>query len=455
MNTRKKSTGNPTEKQSSGAWIVYDPDSARQILRSLEKKNFSNITKFLCVAAVWCFGNSLLRLLQRALFRSPRYCPSDVSDVLVYTVGIVGDNVVLLPALAGIREAYPKARLTVVSNCQIWSPAGASGVLGPLPWIDRLIVIKDHPLQRLGFRLECGSRELAGLTADFFVNLSPFGNRGCLGPTVRELLWAKRLGAKWAVGFRLGAYNRHGVFNEVQTCWLQNEPRRGAKVLEELGLTPITDKDLLAKDVGAASNMKELIRPFDEANRPLFILNPGAKFAAKCWPAEYFSVIVRALSRKYNAVVGVTGTLDEKELTASVCTGADGCEVLDLAGRTDLSELVALLRLAKGCITNDTGTMHLAAAVGIPTVGIFATLISPAHWFPLGPKVAAIFHPSECSCYQIEQCPDSRCLRSIQPRDIWTALQRLLGEPSPGEDWGCYSTESSCLHRNGLARLAE
>jgi len=96
------------------------------------------------------------------------------------------------------------------------------------------------------------------------------------------------------------------------------------------------------------------------------------------------------------------------------------------AGKTDVAELKALLSLCDGFAGNDSGAMHLAAALGIPAVGIFGST-NPARTGPVGAKADVIYHPVDCSPCLKRACRFGhyQCLRGIAPAEIAAALTRL------------------------------
>jgi ADP-heptose:LPS heptosyltransferase len=108
-------------------------------------------------------------------------------------------------------------------------------------------------------------------------------------------------------------------------------------------------------------------------------LHPGASVHERCWPAERFAAVGRALAGRGWPLV-LTGSSTEASLTAAVARGVSG-PVLDLAGRTDLGTLAALLSRARLLICNDTGVSHVAAALRVPSV-ILSTGDNPARWAP-------------------------------------------------------------------------
>ena len=157
-------------------------------------------------------------------------------------------------------------------------------------------------------------------------------------------------------------------------------------------------------------------------------LIPGAAYGpSKCWPAEHFIEAGRSLVRRGKFGIIVFGTEDEKDLCSKVAEGI-GDGALNLAGKTSLPELAALLGLCRVVITNDSGGMHLAAAVGTKVVAIFG-LTDPARTGPLGSGHRIMLKEGIRRSRDIKRdSPEAReWLRSIGPEKVVQAAIELLG----------------------------
>jgi heptosyltransferase-2 len=405
--------------------VVRTLEEARQAIFQAERFSCKAIALRLFLSAWVPAANLCLNALRFLLFGVGEKGGEVPLNIVVYTVGILGDNVVLLSALAALRQQYPEAVITVITNCQEWSPQGAIAVLGNSPFVNRMIVLDDHPVMRRGSRFHIDNGRLDDLRCDLFVNLSPFGNRGWLGAVVREMIFAWKLKAKRVAGFRMSTLSRNRIFNRVQHQFVINEPRRPSSVLHEIGIIAAKASDLLAQDNQAKRSICRKLEQELGSWDSLLVINPGAKFIAQRWPAERFGIVARQLVERFGMKVVVTGTASEKEIAERVVTSSHGTAI-SLAGNTSVQELVELLRLSKGCITNDTGTMHLAAMVGVPTVALFSVRHSPTHWLPLGRNVVSLFSLVECRfCYN-DLCSDRECLKSIGVEDVVNAFVGLM-----------------------------
>ena len=376
--------------------------------------------------AVWVIAaNSLVAVLRSWLFRRGIASREQVRDIVAYTAGTLGDNAVTLSALAALRDGFPEATLTVITNTTGFDPELVKSLFAEVRWLNRVVACCDDPVKRQGLRLRVTFPIGEKFPCDLFVNFSRFGNTGWLGAVLRELMFAKWLGAKWVIGFRINAYNRRGsVLNKVKHYFVHNEPRRGAEVLKEIMLVPGGVANALPSSAQALDNV--LAKLGARAGQSIFVLNPGAKFKIQCWPPARFAELAAHLRKEYNAWVVITGTASERLIGDEIIRMA-GDVGINLAGQTSVQELIELLRLSVACISNDTGTMHIAAELGIPTVAIFTTRMSPTAWFPKGGSVIAVFSFSGQSySYSDEGEAPCECLMQIQVKDVLLALRKLL-----------------------------
>jgi heptosyltransferase-2 len=123
----------------------------------------------------------------------------------------------------------------------------------------------------------------------------------------------------------------------------------------------------------------------------------------------------------------VVGTASDASETAAVCRLLPGA--VDLAGRTSLGALLALLERAAGVLSNDSGVMHVAAAVGAPVVGVFGST-NPAWTRPLGPRATFLWRGVACSpCYAPRCRLDFACMLDLPPEALVTAMRGVRSRP--------------------------
>lgn len=168
----------------------------------------------------------------------------------------------------------------------------------------------------------------------------------------------------------------------------------------------------------------------------LVALAPGAVGPSKRWPMASYAILARRLAEQGFTLV-VVGGPDEKPLAAEIAASAGG-KVRDLTG-PDLRNAILALAAAKAAVSNDSGLLHVAAALGTPAIGIFGPT-SPWHWAPLNPLAATIETATELDCRPCHQptcrVGHHRCMRDIDPEQVLAATRAALAPvpvrpPSP------------------------
>jgi len=165
---------------------------------------------------------------------------------------------------------------------------------------------------------------------------------------------------------------------------------------------------------------------FPDDQRPIVTFAPGAVGPSKRWPAAYFAELARTLTAE-GLAVWVLGSPAEAPLAAEIVASA-GPLARDLTS-TDLRNAVLALKLASACVSNDSGLVHVAAAIGTPTVGIFGPT-SPWHWAPLNPLAAVIETTTDVPCRPCHKptCRliHHRCMRDIPASQVLSAVHHAL-----------------------------
>ena len=158
------------------------------------------------------------------------------------------------------------------------------------------------------------------------------------------------------------------------------------------------------------------------------LMHIGANWQAKRWPLDYYSELIDFMADKYNIKVLLTGTEQDVQ-NADYIVCRSNSEVLSLAGKTTLRELIALIKLSQVSITVDSAPLHIAAALKKPLIGIFGPtddkLTGP---FRSEGKTIILKEDVDCSipCYR-DACPyDYICMRRVKPKSVLDAIGRVL-----------------------------
>ena len=157
----------------------------------------------------------------------------------------------------------------------------------------------------------------------------------------------------------------------------------------------------------------------------LLIINPGAAYGeAKCWPRDFFQEILKELKTNQNLYIILVGTQSVAPLAEELSSLMPE-KIISYAGKTSLRELMALISLADCLLTNDSGPMHIAAALKKPLIALFGSTnplrTGPWHWG------SVLYEKADCSPCYLRTCPsDFRCMKKISPKKVLSALHHTL-----------------------------
>jgi heptosyltransferase II len=180
---------------------------------------------------------------------------------------------------------------------------------------------------------------------------------------------------------------------------------------------------------GEISSITKFIR---EGSRPFFALNAGAEYGpAKRWMPERFAEVAERVAAEVPCRWLLLGGPGDVEIAGQIEASlrarlGEERAVVNVAGKTSLVELCELIKFSKLLVTNDTGPMHIATAVGTPVVAVFGST-SAELTGPLGPHATVVIANAECTPCFLRECPiDFRCMNSITPTQVIEAVLRLV-----------------------------
>ena len=335
--------------------------------------------------------------------------------ILVKEVNWLGDVVMSLPALRAIRRAWPRAHLAVLVKKELASFFDGAG------WIDEVI---PYSVGR-GLSGFFDRRRIVGEIRSRRFDL------GVLFPNSFEAaLWIAMAGIRRRAGYVVDA---RGAMLTIK-AWPPPASLTDHQVnywLAMVRATGVADgrTDDFAIDVHGPH--RERMREWIAANRkrpgrPLFAVAPAAAYGpAKEWPADSYGALIDLLNDRDHAEVVLVGAPVERAKCEEVAAASKSGTMI-AAGHTNIGELIGLLSLCDGFIGNDSGCMHLAGALGIPTVAIFGST-NPNRTGPLGTKTRVIYRRLECSPCLARTCRFGhyRCLTQIEPVELADAMAAM------------------------------
>ncbi len=284
----------------------------------------------------------------------------DVRKIAVLRVNALGDLIFSLPALEALRAAYPMAEIVLLAKD--WHATFLTGRPGP---VDRVVVVPPSTGVNgpPGIEVEEDPAELERFFAAmnrerFDLAIQIHGGGRYSNPFVQ------RLGAKLAVGLRTP--DAAPLDRWVPYIYYQSEILRYLEVVALIGATPtILEPQLMVTE----HDLTEAQQVVSQTRQPLIALHPGVGDPRRQWPPEKFAAVGDALAAA-GAHVVVTGTESEQQLVEAVVDTMEA-EAHNLCGQLSLGGLAGLLSRCRLVVSNDSGPLHLAGAVGAATVGIY------------------------------------------------------------------------------------
>jgi ADP-heptose:LPS heptosyltransferase len=309
---------------------------------------------------------------------------SDPQRIVIYRLGSLGDTVVALPCFHKIAQAWPKAERIVLTNFPVSSQAAPLEViLRESGLIDSAIA---YPVGTRSFReLWRLARDLRRLEADILVYLTPARGRF---NAFRDWVFFKLCGFRDIVGApltedlqqcrRLGGEIGSNSILEEREC------ERLARCLGVLGPIDLDDPQMwdLRLSERELRTGATVLGPLSYT--PFFAINMGGKAKEKDWGEENWRTLLASLDAAYRGMgLLVVGSAADSERARRVTEVWDG-PVVDACGDLSPRESAAAMRRALLFIGHDSGPLHLAAAVGVPCVGLFGNFNQPNRWHPRG-----------------------------------------------------------------------
>lgn len=339
-----------------------------------------------------------------------------IERVLVRGTNWIGDVVMTLPAISAVRNTFSRARISVLAKPWV------AEVYRLSPDVDEVIPFEE-PGRHSGVR---GKLRLAG-----DLRRCGFDCAILLQNAIEAAILALLAGIPLRAGYNSdgrGLLLTHSV-RRTKAIRRVHQIDYYIEMVRALGCAP-ADRDVRlrpGKEYGEIA--KELFPRFGlDAGRPLIGIAPGAAYGpAKKWFPERFASVTDRLADETGAQVLLFGSNGDRESTAAVQRSA--CHpLIDIAGKTNLKEAIALISRCDLFLSNDSGLMHVAGALGIPTVAIFGST-DPAATSPAGEKSVVIHHAVDCAPCLKPVCPtDFRCMEKIGVEEVCAAARKLLGE---------------------------
>lgn len=359
--------------------------------------------------------------------RARRGAKTAARRILVYRIGQLGDTLVALPAMWAVRNSFPDAHIALLFDKHPSSRYVQSvDLLKGSAVFDQYL---GYPFEaKLGRKAVEAARLVATIRAQRFDTLVYLAPTTRTNPRVeRDKVFFKAAGIRHFIGM---------------SGFPQLEPKIAGVPLTSIRRESDLLLNRLARDLPAAldppsfelnlgEREEELLRKWtdtqpDNGGRTWLAVGPGTKMPAKQWPIERFREVVDQLISEFDIWPVVFGGGEDRKAGETLLV--DWGRGYNAAGALDIRTAALALKSCVGYIGNDTGTMHLAAAAGIPCVAIFSSRERPGMWYPHGADNAVFRSQIECEGCGLVRCVvrDNECLKRIGVEEVAAAARAIL-----------------------------
>lgn len=330
---------------------------------------------------------------------------STPEKILIIKPGAIGDLLQISPTVRALKKRFPDAEIDIMVSAR-WTTC----LFANSPRIRRVLNFDRKGEHRSWSSFQALWRDVRSEGYDLVINFQ----RSTLK------VWLLVLAAfpcKVLVYHKSRNQGIHAVLNHLQTV---------APLGIDPAIEPLDLEMFLSADDGAFA--ERLIRQEKLEKRPLVALNLGASHPVNRWPVERFASLADRLTKDMGAVVLLVGGSDDRELADGVLAQLT-MPVVDLVGRTSLTELGGVLQRCQLAVSADTGPLHLATAVGTPVIALFGAA-DPERTGPVG-KEHVVLTARDLACVpcrsrSCSHTPHLECMKRISVEDVMEAATRIL-----------------------------
>ena len=346
----------------------------------------------------------------------------EVERLLVVSPNWLGDAVMALPAIGDLKRHFPRSRLLVAARKSV------AGLFSMTPLADEIVVL-EWP-GRLWSRAQrrADVAKLRSLRADVGVVL----------PNSFASAWlVKSAGIRERWGYAADLRDRLLSRAVPRPVIRVHQSEYYRRLMKGLNIENGSVNPELVVSTRSMNEARTLLHSKGwDSSQPFVVMAPGAAYGgAKRWPSEHFAEVASQLIRNQQVSCVLIGSSADAATTSWVRTLVPEvlrAQVFDVAGSTSLDTLAGILRLASSCVSNDSGAMHLAGAVGVPLAALFGPT-RERETAPLsgtGGRTDVLINHVWCRPCMLRECPlDHRCMKGLSPDRVTKALTDLMTNP--------------------------
>lgn len=293
-------------------------------------------------------------------------------NILVVRTDRMGDVVLTIPSIRALRQTFPSARIS------LWVDRSTKDLVEGLPFIDEIILEDKTAGWRGYFRCVAALRKKKFDLAVIY-HTKKRTNIACFLAGIPHRLGYKNNKFGFLLTQPIVDERYLGTKHEAEYCM---------DLLKAVGVKIWNLKLQVALHEDAEAWAERFFIDQKLVGRPVVVLHPSASCFTRFWPIGSYAELASRIVKEHKASILIVGEKNVQPTAAKIMAHA-GPGVIDLTGKTSLSQLVSILKRCQVLISNDSGPVHVGAAVGIPVISLFLRSqpgINPQRWRPLGPN---------------------------------------------------------------------
>lgn len=328
----------------------------------------------------------------------------------------IGDVILSTPVIKAVRDAYPKCYIAFMVRPY------SKDIVDGNPHLDEVIVYDKR---------QHGKTLASNMKFAMWLRKKKFDTAIVLHPTSRSHIITALAGIPRRIGYdrKMGWLLTRRVPHTKQ-YGLRHEIDYALDLLKHAGISPLSRQMHMPINQKSERKVKEIFAQAGIGERDKVItINPGASCPSKRWSPENFAIAADRLAQDTGArIVIISGEKDKPsaDRTASLMSAA----CLNLAGRTTVSDLASVLARSSLFVSNDSGPVHIACAVGTPVIAVFGRSdrgLSPDRWGPTGKRDIVLHKYVGCRKCRAHECVNGfACLGAVTPDEVAGAARRIM-----------------------------
>lgn len=336
-----------------------------------------------------------------------------VKNILIARTDRIGDVVLTLPLAGLIKKHYPECKVSFLVRDYTRS------ILNYHPFIDEIIILKEE------------NKKVNLLDNLKIISSKKYDTCIVVNPTfiISLIMFLSRIETRIGTGFRWYSFLFNTKVYTHRKYAEKHELEFNIELLQKIGIVEVVNENNVKYNLKVDD---ESLKKLDDKlknekinfDKQLIIIHPGSGGSSIDLPLHKFAELVKKISEDNNQII-ITGNEKEK-LICNQLVVSDG--IKNLAGKLNLSELIALISRCDLFISNSTGPIHIAAALGKFTVGFYPKIISCSkeRWAPYTNKKLVYVPQIECENCTREQCEKLNCMESIDINKVYNDIKKVL-----------------------------